>query len=111
MLCQACKGLTASGIAHPDGFMDLTTIKAQIESQSGDPSTTEEDLLNLCDTEGSPSNGGGTFEVRRDISGPGKHMIRWAPDAVDGLNPQHRAVGAPGEIGSPLTGHASLRGI
>ena len=109
LLCQACKDLANS--EDTDGFIELGTIKSQIDSVTGDQSTSEQDLLDLCDTEGSPSNGGGTFEVKRDAGGSGKHTVRWQPDPNDGFNPQFRAVGAPGEIGSPLTGHATLRGI
>lgn len=111
MLCQACKDLSSTSSADADGYIDLGTVKSQIESQTGDPSIMEQDLLNLCDTEGNSSNGGGTFDVRRDSGGASKHAIRWVPDPSDGLNPHFRAVGAPGEIGSPLAGHASLRGI
>ena len=111
MLCQACKEVSASLNATADGFSELSTVKGQIDAHSGDPSITEQDLLNLCDTEGNSSNGGGTFEVRRDLGGPGKHGIRWAPEANDRHGGLYRSLGAPGEIGSPLTGHASLRGI
>ncbi|KAK5996683.1 Stress response protein NST1 [Cladobotryum mycophilum] len=102
MLCQACKDLNNPRTADPEGYVDLGIIKSHIDVHSGDPSITEQDLLNLCDTEGSLSNGGGTFEVKRDITGSGKHTVRWLPDTSDGLNPHFRAVGAPGEIGSPL---------
>ncbi|KAH7131484.1 salt tolerance down-regulator-domain-containing protein [Dactylonectria estremocensis] len=108
MLCQACKDLANSG--DSEGFVGLAHIKSYIDSHIGDHNITEVDLLNLCDTEGSLTNGGGTFEVQRNVGGPRKHTVRWLPDPNDGF-PQYRAVGAPGEIGSPLSGHASLRGI
>ncbi|KAG5964206.1 hypothetical protein E4U58_003238 [Claviceps cyperi] len=122
MLCQACKDLAASGNSDANGYIDLSVVKSQIENQSGDMSITEQDLLNLCDTEGSSSNGGGTFDIKSSsnpgsASGPGsrssKAFIRWAPDpSSDGSGGQgYRPVGAPGEIGSPLSGHASLRGF
>lgn len=111
LLCQACKDLTHSVSSTVDGFISVNAIKSQVEAKSGDPTVTEQDLLNLCDTEGSSSNGGGTFDIRRDVEGPGKHAVRWVPDANDGMNPQYRAVGAPGEIGSPRTGYTSMRGI
>lgn len=110
MLCQAYKELSNSGATDENGFTSLHIVKSKIDAQSCDPGISELDLLNLCDTEGSPSNGGGTFDVKRDGGGAGKHMIRWVSDAGESLTPQHRAVGAPGEIGSPLTGPASLRG-
>lgn len=111
MLCQACKELSGSSSADTDGFIDIDIIKSQIDAQAADPLITEQALLDLCETEGSSSNGGGTFDVKHDVGGPGNHWIRWVPDPSEGPNPQYRAVGAPGEIGSPLTGQASLRGI
>lgn len=114
MLCQACKDLASTNSADVDGYIELATIRSQIEAQTGDASILEQNLLNLCDTEGNDSNGGGTIELRRGGSGraaTGTQAIRWVPDAGDGLNPHFRTVGAPGEIGSPLAGHASLRGI
>lgn len=109
MLSQACKELANTGSGDKEGYVELSSIKAHVDLISGDPSITEQDLLNLCDTVGSLSNGGGSFDVKQDISGLRK--IRWVPDTDEGLNPHFRAVGAPGEIGSPLVGHASLRGI
>ncbi|KAH7310483.1 salt tolerance down-regulator-domain-containing protein [Stachybotrys elegans] len=109
MLCHACKDLSGSSVADADGYIDLGLIKTHVDSQSGDPTITEQNLLDLCETEGSALNGGGTFEVRQDPMS--RISIRWVPDASNGLNPQFKAVGAPGEIGSPLAGHASLRSI
>ncbi|KAI5462849.1 salt tolerance down-regulator-domain-containing protein [Mariannaea sp. PMI_226] len=109
MMCQVAKEL--ANLGDHDGYIELSAIKSRIETLSSDQSITEEDLLNLCDTEGNFSNGGGTFDIRRNGAGPGTHAVRWVPDPGDGFNPQYRAVGAPGEIGSPLAGYASLRGI
>ncbi|KAK1251249.1 hypothetical protein MKX07_005804 [Trichoderma sp. CBMAI-0711] len=100
MLSQACKELSNTGSGDKEGYVELASIKAHVDMISGDPSITEQDLLNLCDTVGSLSNGGGSFDVKQDISGLRK--IRWVPDTDEGLNPHFRAVGAPGEIGSPL---------
>ncbi|KAL7792164.1 salt tolerance down-regulator domain-containing protein [Trichoderma ceciliae] len=109
LLSQACKDLTNTASADKEGYIDLASIKSHVDMMSGDPSISEQDLLNLCDTMGSLSNGGGSFDVKRDILG--LRRVRWVPDTDEGLNPHFRAVGAPGEIGSPLIGHASLRGI
>ncbi|KAK0386988.1 hypothetical protein NLU13_5302 [Sarocladium strictum] len=116
MLCQACRELSASPAADPSGFVDISVVKSHIDTLSGgDSSITEQDLLDLCDTEGSLSNGGGTFDVRRDESSS-KDLIRFIPDQLNGGAPQppYRAVGAPppavGEIGSPLMSQASIRG-
>lgn len=111
MLCQACQIL--AGITDYDGFIDMTEVKEVIDAHAGDALITTKDLLDLCDTEGSPSNGGGTFDVRYKDGNPDKMQIKWVPDPTpsDGQTRQYRAVGAPGEIGSPLAGQASLRGI
>ena len=113
MLCQACQALSNTSSADGEGYMDVGALKSRIEAQSGDGSFTEQDLLNLCDTEGNGSNGGGTFDTRRDAGGHGRHAIRWAPGAGDGLDAHLRAVGPPGGFGSPLASHASssLRGF
>ncbi|OPB42591.1 hypothetical protein A0O28_0037100 [Trichoderma guizhouense] len=93
LLSQACKELTNSATADKDGYVDLADIKGHVSLVSGDPSISEQDLLNLCDTVGSLSNGGGSFDVKQDATGLKK--IRWVPDADEGLNPHFRAVGAP----------------
>ncbi|KAL7937303.1 hypothetical protein V8C35DRAFT_292137 [Trichoderma chlorosporum] len=109
LLSQACKELTNTASADKEGYVDLGDIKSHVSLMSGDPNILEQDLLNLCDTVGSLSNGGGSFDVKQDAIG--LKRIRWVPDTDEGLNPHFRAVGAPGEIGSPLVGHASLRGV
>ncbi|WKT50201.1 hypothetical protein QSH57_015149 [Fusarium oxysporum f. sp. vasinfectum] len=103
MLCQACQELAGSG--DQEGYIDLSTLKSRIEALSGD-SISEAILINLCDTEGNPNNGGGTLVIRQN-SGGFSHAVRWEPDLNDGF---YRAVGAPGEIGSPVADQATLRG-
>jgi hypothetical protein len=103
MLCQACQELAGSG--DQEGYIDLSILKSRIEALSGD-NISEAVLVNLCDTEGNPNNGGGTLVIRQN-SGGFSHTVRWEPDLNDGF---YRAVGAPGEIGSPVAGQATLRG-
>ncbi|KAM0464988.1 hypothetical protein ACHAPV_001980 [Trichoderma viride] len=100
LLSQACKDLINTPSADKEGYVDLVNIKSHVEMMSGDASISEQDLLNLCDTMGSSSNGGGSFDVKQDMLG--QRRVRWVPDTDEGLNPHFRAVGAPGEIGSPL---------
>ncbi|OAA72886.1 stress response protein nst1 [Akanthomyces lecanii RCEF 1005] len=120
MLCAACKTLAGSS-GDGSAFVDVAALQNHVEQQSNDPTISAQDLLNLCDTEGNASNGGGTFDVvKRDNA---THAIRWVPDAMDALmsgsngvaggGPFRQAVGAPGEIGSPLMGFsaASMRGL
>jgi hypothetical protein len=63
------------------------------------------ELLDLCDTEGNQSNGGGSFETRRDDA-TGRVQIRWVPNGSEHI--AQRAVGRSlGEIGSPVIGSGS----
>ncbi|TQV93780.1 stress response protein nst1 [Cordyceps javanica] len=132
MLCAACKTLASSSDPMDDGFVDLGALRNHIENQSSDPTISAQDLLNLCDTEGSASNGGGTFDVIRRGDTASHVAVRWVPDAaasaldtllsgggVAGGGHGNGGGGAfrqpvGGEIGSPLMGFstaASMRGL
>ncbi|KAI9738960.1 MAG: Stress response protein nst1 [Claussenomyces sp. TS43310] len=95
MLCNACKNLEGSS---PDGFIDITTIRDQLErlNPPRDEPISDKELLDLCETEGNPNNGGGYFDVR--IEGEGHTLIRYEPE----ISSHGRPIGAPGEIGSPI---------
>lgn len=96
MICRACKNLDGS---TPDGFYDIDAIKAQIDQLH--PPVSEEELIDICGTEGNPSNGGGYLDIRKDSNG---HLsIRHEIDI-----PSQR-MSAPGEIGSPIVGGGSGR--
>ncbi|KAL3291650.1 stress response protein nst1 [Colletotrichum asianum] len=107
MLCRACKELQARS-EESESFIDMSAVKSEVDHLSRMDVVSEEELLDLLETEGNAHNGGGTFEIRRDANGPGKHTVRWVPEFSDLSQPQHRAVGAPGEIGSPIIGGGSL---
>jgi actin-related protein len=97
MLCTACKNLEG---ASPDGFHSINAIREQIErlNPPRDEPISEKELLDLCETEGNPNNGGGYFDVRQESDG--RILIRFEPDVPS----NHRTVGAPGDIGSPVVG-------
>ncbi|KAJ9148954.1 Stress response protein NST1 [Pleurostoma richardsiae] len=125
LLCRACRDLSDkarlshSATSTPDGssrnsdpvsdvYIPLDSIKSQIEllKPAMEKSVSEDDILALCETEGNHLNGGGSFDVRDEPSGK---TIRWVPSPVlaggsDALPHIQRAVGAPGEIGSPVIG-------
>ena len=123
MLCRVCRELSekskpsSSVTSTPDSskksepvneFISLDAIKAQVDilNPSNERPVSEDDLLALCETEGNMQNGGGSFDVRED--GP-RRYIRWVPSMNNGIGPDglphlQRAVGAPGEIGSPIIG-------
>jgi hypothetical protein len=101
MICRACKNLEGS---TPDGFYAINAIKEQVAilDAPGDQPVTEKELLDICDTEGSSQNGGGSFDIRKE--GNSHVSIRHEPDVPS----SNRPVGAPGEIGSPIVGGGNL---
>jgi hypothetical protein len=114
MLCRACKDLSeaekAKGTADPsrDHFVPIEAIKAQVDVMNKGDLVSDTELLDMCDTEGNHANGGGSFDVKRGITG---HVsIRWNSDSSgnDGGAALQRAVGAPGEIGSPSLSQGPL---
>jgi hypothetical protein len=101
MLCRACKILEGSS---PDNFHAITAVREQIDRLNSprDEPVSDKELLDLCETEGNPNNGGGFFDVRNEPDG--RVLIRYEPDT----GPSQRPVGAPGDIGSPIVGSASM---
>jgi len=106
MLCRACKALAMDASAKGEennGFIPVEKVKEQVDLFNGQP-VDEKELLDMCETEGNDINGGGSFDVQEDE--PGKRFIRYVSNNGR-TNSQpliHRAVGAPGEIGSPIVG-------
>lgn len=100
MLCRACKNLSASS---GDEFHTLSAIRQQIDrlNPPHDDPVSDKELLDLCETEGNPNNGGGFFDLK---TVEGEVMIRF--DADDGLGPAGQSV--PGDIGSPIVGSATM---
>lgn len=100
MICMACQNLQSS---TPDGWLDIDSIKNEVAllNPPREEPVSERELLDICDTEGNQMNGGGTFEIRHSN---GKSQIHYVSDPTPH---DFRAVGAPGEIGSPISGNAS----
>ncbi|KAG7110805.1 Stress response protein nst1 like [Verticillium longisporum] len=112
MLCRVCKELQGRGADGTDGFADLNIIMSEVEQLNRMEGVSREvisesEILDLAETEGTPHNGGGVFDIRKDVRGPGKHAVRWVPDLVGDMAQPPRAVG---EIGSPVigTGHPAF---
>ncbi|KAG4443423.1 Stress response protein nst1 [Cadophora sp. M221] len=99
MICRACKSLEGT---TADNFFDINLIKEKVDllNPPGDQPVSEKELLDICETEGNPVNGGGSFDIRQDGS---TQSIRYENDVLP-----HRPLGAPGEIGSPIVGHSSI---
>jgi hypothetical protein len=98
---QACKQLNSMASPHKGGgYHDVNIVLALVDQQrnSKDPSISLDEMLDICDTEGSPQNGGGSFSIKE---GPEGKSVRFEPDpnsAVSG----HRGSIVPGDIGSPV---------
>lgn len=98
-LCNICRELAMQNPSK-DGLIPLQviqdTMKDQIEfNPLGNGPLTENDILVLCETEGTHVNGGGNFDIHEDGNG---RSIRWTEHKV----PQPLgAFGAPGHLGSP----------
>ncbi|KAF4628761.1 hypothetical protein G7Y89_g9387 [Cudoniella acicularis] len=100
MICRACKNMEGS---TPDGFYDLNLIKEQVDhlNPPNEQPVSEKELLDICETEGNTMNGGGSFEIRKDVN---SCFIRHENE----FPTSHRPVGAPGEIGSPIVGGGGM---
>ena len=111
LLCQAWQLLAMENPSVKEGFFDADTMKAQLERlvPEGRLNLNESDIVNICSAEGTAANGGGTFEIRDSDN---RRYLRWLPEhRGNGMyHPSFKAGGAPGEIGSPIAGSASLRG-
>ncbi|RDL42153.1 Stress response protein NST1 [Venustampulla echinocandica] len=99
MICRACKSMEGS---TPDRYSDINRIKEHIDhfNPPNEP-VSEKEILDICETEGSPMNGGGSFDIRQEGNG---YFIRY-----EDATPIHRPIGAPGEIGSPIVGGGGIR--
>jgi hypothetical protein len=98
LICQACKNLEGS---NPDGYYDMNVIKEQVEQGNQlDQPVSEQELLDICETEGNAINGGGSFDTRKDNNG--RFSIRYEDD----MPTPHRPIGAP--VGSPIVGSVGM---
>ncbi|KAJ5382689.1 Stress response protein NST1 [Penicillium concentricum] len=102
LVIQACKQLNSmtSPQKGPGSFHDVNLVLGQVEQlrNAGEPTISLDEMLDICDTEGSPQNGGGSFTIKE---GPSGKSVRFEPDpnsAVSG----HRGSIVPGDIGSPI---------
>jgi hypothetical protein len=98
LICQACKNLEGS---NPDGYYDINVIKEQVDQGNQlDQPVSEQELLDICETEGNVINGGGSFDTRKDNNG--RFSIRYEDD----MPTPHRPIGAP--VGSPIVGSVGM---
>ncbi|KAJ9503130.1 Stress response protein nst1 [Exophiala xenobiotica] len=100
MLVQACRQLSQIPGASADGYHPAQTVLRQLETLKapGEPPVSMDEMLGICDTEGNPQNGGGSFEVVIDKARG--QVIKFVDE---GPTPQR---GSVGEIGSPVMAHS-----
>jgi hypothetical protein len=113
LLCLACRDVAGSpGAAADDrldtGHVSLKTVKSRIDQRlPPQESTTDRELVDMCETLGNAANGGGNFDVKMVA---GQTFVRWIPDqgGANGHSLQRAPIGAPGQIGSPASGPRSF---
>lgn len=102
LACQACRQLSS---VHTNPINDFHHIEAilrvvdQLKPLTEAPIAVKE-LLDICETEGNGQNGGGHFSIKHE--GSRGLYVKFEPgnSTIGGRG------GAPGEIGSPVVGHA-----
>jgi hypothetical protein len=99
-MCSACRKLKVQ-MPTPDGFHNIAAIFRMVEHAVQPPPEIEE-ILGICDTEGTALNGGGAFAYKRDASAQkqDQYLIRFTESSA---GTEHSAIG---EIGSPIVGHS-----
>ncbi|KAL4928400.1 putative stress response protein Nst1 [Aspergillus undulatus] len=101
LIVQACKQLsTMSPSKGTDGYHDVKAVLRQVEQLRplNEPAIPLKEMLDICDTEGNPQNGGGSFSIKSNSNGD---LVKFEPD-TNSTTTGHRGSIAPGEIGSPI---------
>jgi actin-related protein len=106
LVIQACKYLnTLSPRVGSGGYHDVNVVLDQVEQlrSPSEQAISLDEMLEICDTEGSSQNGGGSFSIKNEGKG---QFVKFEPDtnsAVVG----HRGSIVPGDIGSPVPSHSN----
>ncbi|KAF3491530.1 caldesmon [Arthroderma uncinatum] len=101
LVSQACKQLSANSPGG-SGFHSTNQVLRQIEQLNSplDTPVSLDEMLDICDTEGNPQNGGGSLIV--DFAGPRGTFIKFEPDSTSPLSGTKPNT-SPGDIGSPVS--------
>lgn len=85
---------------NASGYHEVRIVLRQIDQlrPSTEPVISLKEMLDICDTEGNPQNGGGSFLIRDDENG---HFVKFEPDTKSAASGHRGSIG-PGEIGSPI---------
>ena len=106
MICQACKALSnhsLTGEPASYGSHPIETVMYHIEQNKPPTESSPQlkEVLEICETEGNPQNGGGILSALEEL--PRGLCVTWTPDAMQGNRGPNSG---PGEIGSPIIGSA-----
>lgn len=82
------------------GFHDVNVVLRQVQqlNPTNEPAISLPEMLDICDTEGNPQNGGGSFLIKED---GGLRYVKFEPDNNSALSSQRGSL-IPGDIGSPV---------
>ncbi|PGH23364.1 hypothetical protein AJ80_02617 [Polytolypa hystricis UAMH7299] len=117
LVSQACKHLNASSpVPGNSGYHNANDVLRQAQQLSQqlnpplDSQITLNEMLDICDTEGNPQNGGGSFHIMDD--GSRGTFVKFDP-GYGSKSAGPRGSIAPGDIGSPIPGSSvpNLGGI
>ncbi|KMP07805.1 hypothetical protein CIRG_07486 [Coccidioides immitis RMSCC 2394] len=100
---QACKQLNTTSGTDSSGYHNVNQILRQVE-QLNSPNESQiglDEMLDICDTEGNPQNGGGSFIIKNE--GPKGTFVKFEPDN-NSISSSTRGSVVPGDIGSPVPG-------
>lgn len=103
LIIQAIKQLnTMSPSKSAPGFHDVNLVLRQVQQLNppNEPTISLPEMLDICDTEGNPQNGGGSFLIKED---GGLRYVKFEPDNNSALSSQRGNL-IPGDIGSPVPG-------
>lgn len=83
----------------------MNLVLGQVEQlrATSEPAISLDEMLDICDTEGNPQNGGGSFLIKED--GNGGRYVKFEPDTNSAVS-GHRGSLVPGDIGSPIPGNS-----
>ena len=107
LICQACKLQSNHSLTgQPAGYgpHPIESIMFYIDQNKSptEQSPQLDEVLEICETEGNPQNGGGSFTTTQE-----HHRglcVTWHPDTMQS---NRGPSGRPGDIGSPVVSSAS----
>lgn len=83
----------------------MNLVLGQVEQlrSSSEPAISLDEMLDICDTEGNPQNGGGSFSIKEDENG---RYVKFEPDTNSAVAGNRGSL-VPGDIGSPVPGNSN----